>query len=423
MLVVDEAGMLPTRQLAELVEATAAVGGKLVLVGDHRQLPELEAGGAFRGLVQRGLAVELTENHRQVNAWERTALEHLRDGRAEAAVALYEQHDRVVIDDTAERSRGRLVADWWAAGDLSQSVMLAQRRDDVSDLNALAREHMRAAGRLGERDLRLPGGRFAVGDHVMTKRNDLQRGIVNGERGRVIAVDPDARRLTLDCHGDRVTLDARYLDDRTVRGDPTLQHGYAMTVHVAQGLTVDHAFVLAGAGLNRELGYTALSRGRHTNRLYAARDHDTARLEYAPTDPHRDDPITRLTAQLTTSSATTLAIDTGRDREPNHSLAEATHLHAQASAQRRAAETSRARWLPGRRQELAHLRHAEALAARRVEDLCRQQAERSHGKRPFVTEREPDDRVAQMRARQAERRLQRELDRARDTPRSLDLER
>ena len=142
--------------------------------------------------------------------------------------------------------------------------MLAQRRDDVRDLNTRAREHMRAAGRLGDRELRLPGGAFAVGDHVLVKRNDLRLGVVNGDRGRVIAVDPDARQLTLDLGGEQVTLGAGYLDDRTVHGDPTLQHGYAMTVHVAQGLTVDHAFVLAGPGLNRELGYTALSRGRET---------------------------------------------------------------------------------------------------------------------------------------------------------------
>ena len=68
--------------------------------------------------------------------------------------------------------------------------MLAQRRDDVADLNARAREHMRAAGALGDRELRLPGGRFAVGDHVIVKRNDLRRGIVNGERGRVIGRRP-----------------------------------------------------------------------------------------------------------------------------------------------------------------------------------------------------------------------------------------
>ena len=114
----------------------------------------------------------------------------------------------MLVDDTPERSRERLVEDWWAAGDPSRAVMLAQRRDDVADLNARARELMRAAGALGDRELRLPGGRFAAGDHVIVKRNDLQRGIANGERGRVIAVDPDARRLTLDCHGERVTLDA-----------------------------------------------------------------------------------------------------------------------------------------------------------------------------------------------------------------------
>ena len=185
------------------------------------------------------------------------------------------------MDDTPERSRGRLVADWWATGDLSRSVMLAQRREDVSELNARAREHMPTAGRLGERELRLPGGSFAVGDHVITKRNDLQR----GDRQRAARPRHRRRPGRAPAHarlpGDRVALDARYLDDRTLRGDPTLQHGYAMTVHVAQGLTVDHAFVLAGPGLNRELGYTALSRGRHANCLYI-RDISVRRAKRAP---------------------------------------------------------------------------------------------------------------------------------------------
>jgi conjugative relaxase-like TrwC/TraI family protein len=420
VLVVDEAGMVPTRQLAELVEATAAAHGKLVLVGDHRQLPELEAGGAFRGLAQRGLAIELTENHRQVNRWERVALDDVRDGRAEAAIALYEQHDRITVDDTDERSRERMVADWWAAaGALGRSVMLAQRRDDVADLNARARDHLRAAGELGERELRLPGGHFAVGDHVIAKRNDLRRGIVNGERGRVVAVDLEGQTLTLDCQGEHLKLDANYLLDRTAHGDPTLLHGYAMTVHVAQGATVDHAFVLAGPGLNRELGYTALSRGRHTNRLYTARAPDASRAEYAPAAPQRNDPIARLAAQLGTSSATTLAIDTGGpERGWDHSLGEATRLHADATQRRRAAEASHARWLPGRRKELVQLRRAEALAAGRVEDLRRQQAERGHAARPFVTERELGDRGAQMREQLAERRLQRE--RSRECGRGLE---
>jgi len=377
-----------------------------VLVGDHRQLPELEAGGAFRGLVHRGLATALTENHRQVHAWERAALDHLRDGRPEQALALYQAHDRVTVEDTPAGSRERLVQDWWTAGDPSQSVMLAQRRADVADLNARAREHMRAAGALGDRELPLPGGRFAVGDHAIIKRNDLQRGIANGERGRVIAVDPDTRRLTLDCHGERVTLGADYLDDHTVHGDPTLLHGYATTIHVAQGLTVDHAFVLAGPGLTAESGYTALSRGRHSNRLYAARDADTPRTEFAPADPHRGDPIARIGVQLGTSSANTLAIDTGRSDPDPH--AHAQHVHALAVADRRAAETSRTRWLPSRRRRLEQLRRAESDAAHRVDAVRREVHELHHGTRPFVTQRDLDASSTKTANQIVERRLQRE---------------
>jgi ATP-dependent exoDNAse (exonuclease V) alpha subunit len=74
VLVVDEAGMVPTHDLVGLLDAVERADGKLVLVGDHRQLPELEAGGAFRGLVRRGIALELRENMRQAEAWERAAV-------------------------------------------------------------------------------------------------------------------------------------------------------------------------------------------------------------------------------------------------------------------------------------------------------------------------------------------------------------
>jgi len=118
----------------------------------------------------------------------------------------------------------------------------------------------------------VPGGEFAVGDRVLVRANDLRRGVVNGTRGRVVSVDPQRRRLTVECNGEPIILDAGFLDAYTVHGDPSLLHGYAITAHVAQGLTVDHAFVLADDGLDRELAYTALSRGRHSNRLYLARE-------------------------------------------------------------------------------------------------------------------------------------------------------
>ena len=80
--VIDEAGMLPTRELARLVEHAARAQAKLVLLGDHRQLPAIEAGGAFRALVTRLPVIELRENRRQAERWERDALVLLRDGEA-----------------------------------------------------------------------------------------------------------------------------------------------------------------------------------------------------------------------------------------------------------------------------------------------------------------------------------------------------
>jgi AAA domain/TrwC relaxase len=352
VLVVDEAGMVPTRQLAELVDATAAVRGKLVLVGDHRQLPELEAGGAFRGLLQRGLAIALTENRRQVHPWERAALDHLRDGRAEPALAMYQAHDRVSVEDSPERLRKRLVDDWWAAGDPSRAVMLAHRRADVAGLNAEAREHMRAAGRLGDRELRLPSGPVAVGDHVIVKRNDLRLGLVNGERGVVSALDLDARRLTLGLQR-RVGHARRELSRRSHR--PRGPDGPArLRDDGPHGAGPDRRsrFRARWARFEpRARLYGAEPRAPEQSRLYAARDPDIARAEFAPSDGQRLDPIAQLRIQLGTSSANTLAIDTGRgEADIRDRLVEAqacTRRRVRASpGGRRLARPLAAAWAP-----------------------------------------------------------------------------
>lgn len=318
VLVVDEAGMLPTRQLVELLAQVQAAEGKLVLVGDHRQLPEMEAGGAFLGLVRRGLAIELRENRRQVHAWEREALEHLRDGRIETALRLYGDHNRLRIEGAPDDARLAMLREWWAAGDPDGAVMIARRRVDVEDLNARARRLLRATGHLGPDELRLPGGDFAVGDRVVVKRNEGRLDIRNGDRGRVLAVDEAAGRLTLDIDGRAVAIGLEFLLDMTASGEPTLLHGYAITGHVAQGMTARQAFVLADEGLTREWPYTAMSRGRDTNVLYFAAEAERAREEFAPGEQSGRAPIERLAAALERSGATPLAIDTGRAvREPD----------------------------------------------------------------------------------------------------------
>jgi hypothetical protein len=115
VLVVDEAGMVGSRKLARLFEHAEQAQAKVVLVGDDRQLAAIDAGGGFRALRLRLGASELTEHRRQQHAWEREALELVRSGLVEEAVAAYQAHDRVVAADSKPAATLALLQDWWAA--------------------------------------------------------------------------------------------------------------------------------------------------------------------------------------------------------------------------------------------------------------------------------------------------------------------
>jgi ATP-dependent exoDNAse (exonuclease V) alpha subunit len=288
VIVVDEAGMVGTRDLAHLSRHAALGGAKLVLVGDDRQLPEIEAGGAFRALASELEAVELHDVRRQSDAWDRDALAALRHGRISEWADSYREHGRLVARPTAPEARTALVADWWRAAREpgADALMLAHRRADVSDLNRRARDHAATDGRLGVEELHAGGRAYAVGDQVLARRNDRQLGVINGARGVISDIDAEQRRIDVDFdRAGSVSLDARYLDDGH------LDYGYAMTAHAAQGLTVDKTFVLGTDDLYREWGYTALTRHRTEARFYAV---STGSIERClPGLEPDDDPLTQ----------------------------------------------------------------------------------------------------------------------------------
>lgn len=309
VLVIDEAGMVGTRQLAEVLEHAHRAQAKVVLVGDHRQLPEIQAGGVFRGLVARGHGIALQENRRQDQPWEREALDLLRDGRADEALDAYQEHGRIHTADSAADVRSQLVTDWWGARRRDEpGVMIALRRSDVSDLNQCARALMAATGALSGPELVLGDRVFRVGDEIVCLKNDRHLDVANGTRGTVRALDVEARALTLSrADGREFVLPSRYLDDRTERGGPTVDHGYALTAHKAQGMTTGTAFVLGSDDLYREAGYVALSRGRHENHLYLVAS-ETDLREHGQPDLART-PIAGAARALSRSSAQTMAID------------------------------------------------------------------------------------------------------------------
>jgi len=279
VLVVDEAGMVGTRALADLAAAVERVDGKLVLVGDDRQLPEIDAGGAFRALARQPGAIELREVRRQRHAWDREALDALRSGEVERWARAYRDRGHITVARSAAAARAALVNDWFRTD--GDRLMIAARRADVQDLNDRARELLRADGALGPDELEAAGRPFAVGDRVVGRRNDRERGILNGQRGTVREIDRERRTVAVELDGGhRAMLDTSYLDAGH------LDHGYAITAHRAQGATVDSAFVLGSEELYREWGYTALSRHREEARFYVARgDLGLDRDDASPPEP------------------------------------------------------------------------------------------------------------------------------------------
>jgi len=260
LLVIDAAGMLGTRLMADLANEVGRAGGKMILVGDHKQLPPIEAGGLLPALASRVGVTELVENRRQRDPEERFITAVLREGRTELAVRRLDAHGHVTVAHNSDALRDQMVLDWWSHRENGADVVMgAIRRADVRDLNARAHACLEADGRLGPVVAVIDEQRFCVGDQVLAGRNRYDLGILNGDLGEITGADADSVHVR-SC-GREVHLPLDYVTDH-------LSHAYARTVHKTQGLTCDVGLLLGDDGLYAELGYTGLTRGRAENHLY-----------------------------------------------------------------------------------------------------------------------------------------------------------
>ena len=301
VLVIDEAGMVGTRQMERVLSHAADAGAKVVLIGDPQQLQSIEAGAAFRSIHERHGGVEITEVRRQREEWQRDATRHLATGRTGEAVAAYADKGMVHAAETREQARADLVDRWdreRQAHPDSSRIILTHTNVEVRDLNETARDRMRAAGELGD-DVRMTVERgdrdFASGDRIMFLRNERLLEVKNGTLATVEQVDKGHMAVRTD-DGRSIAFDTKDYRD--------LDHGYAATIHKAQGMTVDRAHVLATPGMDRHGAYVALSRHRDGVDLHYGRDdfRDQSRLvralsreatkdmatNYAKADPARE---------------------------------------------------------------------------------------------------------------------------------------
>jgi Ti-type conjugative transfer relaxase TraA len=276
VLVIDEAGMIGSRQMERVLSAADLAGAKVVLVGDAEQLQAIEAGAAFRALTERHGAAEITEIRRQREGWQREATRELATGRTGVALDRYEAAGMVRGHESREAARSALVDGWdsvrQARPEASQ-LMLAHTRADVAELNQLARHRMRDAGALGaDQVVQTERGEraFAAGDRVMFLRNERSMGVKNGSLGTVERIEPHGGG------GSSLAVRLDGADLRQVQFDlkdyAQIDHGYASTIHKSQGVTVDHGHLLASDGLDRHAAYVGMSRHRETLAVHYGAD-------------------------------------------------------------------------------------------------------------------------------------------------------
>ena len=266
VLVLDEAGMVGTKQLEHLVRKVVTEGGgKLVLVGDVRQLQSIEAGGGLAALSRRLGTAELREITRQQEAWARAAVGQFAEGDSQAALAQFASRGLLTVAQNADQALSQLVAGWRDAGGVENPrdhLILAGGNREVTILNRLAQEERCSLGLVTEPAVEVGNVTLHVGDRVLFTRNAQALGVKNGHLGEVTRIDPAEQTLEarLDS-GQRVVL--------SVIEYPHLKLGYAVTVYKSQGMTVEHAYALVGGPTtDRELAYVLASRARKTTRLF-----------------------------------------------------------------------------------------------------------------------------------------------------------
>jgi Ti-type conjugative transfer relaxase TraA len=271
ILVIDEAGMIGTRQLEHVLRTAEKAHAKVVLVGDAEQLQAIEAGAAFRGIASTHGVSNLTEVRRQTTDWQRTATQDLSQAKTTAALGAYYEHGSIVAVEQRRDARNALIARW--AHDHRQDpnasqLALAYTRDDVNQLNASIRTLRQQTGQLGKGDI-VPTERgkkaFAVNDRIRFLRNEKDLGVKNGSLGIVEGIESGVLSIKLDgTAGTRVIVDTKFYQH--------LDYGYAATVHKAQGTTVDKTYVLATSHFDRHTAYVALSRHRDEATVFYATD-------------------------------------------------------------------------------------------------------------------------------------------------------
>ncbi|MEH0579562.1 MobF family relaxase [Streptomyces sp. B21-108] len=329
VIVVDEAGMAGTRNLARVVAEAESAGALVRLIGDPAQLGSIESGGLLRQLARTVGVVELEELHRFQTEGEGEATLVLREGDPADAWSWYLDQGRVV-GGSREEMLSAVFAGWQhdvQAG--LKALMMADDAEMVRELNLRAQAFQLASGRLDlSRTARLRDElQAAVGDVIVTRKNQRKLSLLggrdyvkNGDQWLIERIDQRGNaHVRHTGHGGRIVLQRGYLRRHA-------ELGYAYTTHRAQGITVAAAHGLISARTSREAAYVEATRGSQSNHIYVVTDDAQNMRDVLDTVAH--------SSQASVSAHEMIEAEQERAYNIGQLVAEYTDVYARATSQR-----------------------------------------------------------------------------------------
>lgn len=280
MLLVDEAGMATTDNLAALTEIAQQTGAVVRLIGDPHQLDAVGTGGLFGTMCRYSDAAELTQvmrfSHGNDTEQADASLD-IRRGDTDA-VDFYDNRNWLV-GGTRDAMLAQAVEHYLADIERGRnSLIVATTNADVNAINEMIRAHFIDQGEVDTaREVALSQGDTAgAGDVIIARKNARLSNpndrnapgprVINGQMFRIQKVHSDGSVTAADTtSGHRLRLPADYVAENT-------HLGYAATVFRSQGATVDTTHAVVDATTSRSSLYVALTRGKHENRVYAVTD-------------------------------------------------------------------------------------------------------------------------------------------------------
>jgi len=283
VVVMDEAGMVGTRQMERVIREVSKAGAKLVLVGDQKQLQSIEHGGAFAALANEIGSCRLSQVMRQKDLEHATAIGKIAKGQVLESFEYYSEKGLLHVADGHQQAKTQMLKTWRkSGGDIypANHLMLAARRVDVRELNHKAQEIRLEAGDLSARSIQLGKDKIRVGDRIVFTMNSPKKkfDVGNGQFAVVTNMDENGKTITVKLDDEEGENAIRKIK---LKEYDHIQLGYAVTTHKSQGMTTEHCYVLTDEAMqDRELSYVQFSRAKQSTNVFTTEEQAGEKLTH-----------------------------------------------------------------------------------------------------------------------------------------------